>query len=144
MAPADRRIYVVRRLPAARIRTIGDTAAAWLSILLIAQVVASPPVILNNRVTDYLGARSYGLYLYHVLVRGLYMALVSGARGGDFNVHAPANQAAVILLSIGAASVSHRYIERPFLAFDKTRGPLGAISRYNGIFRFGRRIPSNV
>jgi peptidoglycan/LPS O-acetylase OafA/YrhL len=100
-------------LPAARIRTIGDTAAAWLSVLLIAQVVASPPAILNNRVTDYLGARSYGLYLYHVLVRGLYMALVPSARGGDFSVHGPANQIAVILLSIGAASISYRYVERP-------------------------------
>jgi len=113
-------------LPAARVRTIGDTAAAWLSILLIAQVVARPPAILNNRITNYLGARSYGLYLYHVLVRGLYMALVPSARGGNFNVHAPANQVVVILLSIAAASISYRYIERPILALGKTRNRLGA------------------
>jgi len=103
-------------LPVAPMRAMGDTAAAWLSILLIAQVVACPPAILNNRVTDYLGARSYGLYLYHVLVRGVWMALVPSARGGDFSVHGLANQAAVVLLSIGAASVSYRYVERPFLA----------------------------
>jgi peptidoglycan/LPS O-acetylase OafA/YrhL len=102
-------------LPGAWSHTIGDTAAAWLSVLLIAQVVASPPAILNNRGTSYLGARSYGLYLYHVLVRGLYMALVPSARGGNFNVHGLANQVAVVLLSIGAASVSYRYIERPIL-----------------------------
>ena len=112
-------------LPIAQVRTIGGTAVAWLSVFLIAQVVASPPVILNNRITDYLGARSYGLYLYHVLVRALYMAVVPSARGGNFNVHGPANQLGVILLSIGAASISYRYIERPILAFGKTPQPVG-------------------
>lgn len=103
------------RLPGALMHALGDTAAAWLSILLIAQVVARPPAILNNRVTDYLGARSYGLYLYHVLVRAVWMALVPSARGGDFSVHGLGNQVAVVLLSVGAASVSYRYVERPFL-----------------------------
>ena len=104
-------------LPGNRMLTVGDTAAAYFSVLLIANVVASPPVILNNRVTDYLGARSYGLYLYHVLVRGVYMALVPGANGGGFSVHGWTNQAAVVLLSIGAASVSYSYVERPFQAW---------------------------
>jgi peptidoglycan/LPS O-acetylase OafA/YrhL len=103
-------------LPAAQMLTVGDTAAAYFSVLLIANVVACPPAILNNRLTDYLGARSYGLYLYHVLVRGVYMALVPGANGGGFSVHGRLNQAAVVLLSIGAASVSYAYVEQPFLA----------------------------
>lgn len=103
-------------LPPAQMLTVGDTAATYISVLLIANVVASPPAILNNRVTDYLGARSYGLYLYHVLVRGVYMALVPSAHGAGFAIHGLANQVAVVLLSIGAASVSYTYVEQPFLA----------------------------
>lgn len=103
-------------LPAAQMLTVGDTAAAYFSVLLVANVVASPPAILNNRVTDYLGARSYGLYLYHVLVRGVYMALVPSANGAGFAVHGLANQVAVVFLSIGAASVSYAYVEQPLLA----------------------------
>jgi peptidoglycan/LPS O-acetylase OafA/YrhL len=98
---------------------IGDTAAAWCSALLIAQVVASPPRILNNRITDYLGARSYSLYLYHVLVRWIYMAIVPGSNGG-YAVHGVINQLAVIFLSIGAASLSYRYIHRATVS-DKTQ-----------------------
>ena len=110
-------------LPAAQMLTVGDTAAAYFSVLLIANVVASPPAILNNRVTDYLGARSYDLYLYHVLVRGVYMALVPSANGAGFAVHGLANQVAVVLLSIGAASVSYGYVERPLLArWRRSRG----------------------
>ncbi|HEX4136276.1 MAG TPA: acyltransferase [Bryobacteraceae bacterium] len=111
-------------LPSVQIRTIGNTVVAWLSVLLIAQVVASPPAILNNRVTSYLGNRSYGLYLYHVLVRGLYMALMPASRGTNFNVHGPANQVAVILLSIGAASLSYRYVERPLRSCKSFRAHL--------------------
>jgi peptidoglycan/LPS O-acetylase OafA/YrhL len=99
----------------------GDTAAAWCSAVLIAQVVASPPRVLNNRITDYLGARSYSLYLYHVLVRWIYMAMVPGSNGG-YAVHGVINQIAVTFLSIGAASLSYRYIEQPFL--KKRRGRL--------------------
>ncbi|MGA2715089.1 MAG: acyltransferase [Bryobacteraceae bacterium] len=68
-------------LPGNRMLTVGDTAAAYFSVLLIANVVASPPVILN------------------------------------FSVHGWTNQAAVVLLSIGAASVSYSYVERPFQAW---------------------------
>lgn len=98
--------------------TVGETAAAWCSALLIAQVVVSPPRILNNRLTNYLGARSYSLYLYHVLVRWVYMGVVHGANGSGYAVKGIVNQVAIAVLSIGAASLSYRYVEQPFL----TRG----------------------
>src|SRR5580704_3643289 len=61
--------------------SVGDTLAAWCSALLIAQVVEAPPRILNNRITDYLGALSYSLYLYHILVRWVYVVIVPGSNG---------------------------------------------------------------
>jgi peptidoglycan/LPS O-acetylase OafA/YrhL len=103
-------------MPAALLPTIGDTAAAWCSALLIVQTIAARPRILNNRITDYLGARSYSLYLYHVLVRVVYVGVVPGSKGPDYSVHGHLNQLAIILLSIGAASLSYQYVERPFLA----------------------------
>jgi peptidoglycan/LPS O-acetylase OafA/YrhL len=103
-------------MPAAQLPTVGDTAAAWLSALLIAQTAVSRPAILNNRVTDYLGARSYSLYLYHVLVRVVYVALVPGAFDPGYAIHGHMNQLTVIFLSLGAASLSYRFVEGPFLA----------------------------
>jgi peptidoglycan/LPS O-acetylase OafA/YrhL len=100
--------------------SVGDTLAAWCSALLIAQVVEAPPRILNNRVTDYLGALSYSLYLYHILVRWAYVVIVPGSNGG-YSVHGFTNQVAVTLLSIGAAALSYRYVERPFLAGKRGR-----------------------
>lgn len=108
-------------MPDAVFSSVGDTVGAWCSALLIAQVVASPPRFLNNRITDYLGARSYSLYLYHILVRWVYVVIVPGSNGG-FSVHGFMNQVAVSVLSIGAASFSYRYIEQPFL--KKRRGEL--------------------
>lgn len=101
-------------MPEALFSRVGDTVAAWCSALLIAQVVESRPVILNNRVTDYLGALSYSLYLYHILVRWVYVVIVPGSNAG-YSVHGLTNQVAVALISIGAAALSYRYIERPFL-----------------------------
>ncbi len=103
-------------MPAAQLSTVGDTAAAWLSALLIAQTIVSRPLILNNRITDYLGARSYSLYLYHVLVRVVYVGLVPGSSEPGYAVHGHGNQLAVIFLSVGAAWLSYRFVERPFLA----------------------------
>jgi len=103
-------------MPAAQLPTVGDTAAAWFSALLIAQTAVSRPRILNNRVTDYLGARSYSVYLYHVLVRVVYVALVPGAFDSGYAIHGNMNQLAVIFLSLGAASLSYRFVKRPFLA----------------------------
>jgi peptidoglycan/LPS O-acetylase OafA/YrhL len=47
------------------------------------------------------------------------MAVVPAANGG-YAVHGLINQIAVAFLSIGAASISYRYVERPFLV--KRRG----------------------
>ena len=108
-------IVICNIMPGVLWPPFADTAAAWCSAILVAQVVAAPPRILNNRVTDYLGALSYSLYLYHVMVRWVYMAVVPGSNGGSA-VHGVVNQVAVTMLSIGAAALSYRYVERPFLA----------------------------
>jgi peptidoglycan/LPS O-acetylase OafA/YrhL len=93
--------------------TRSDTLAVYASALLIACTVYAPPLLLNNRVTQFLGERSYSLYLYHVMVRGVYMGLVPGAADGSFAVHGWGNRFAVIALSIGAAAISYTYVEEP-------------------------------
>jgi peptidoglycan/LPS O-acetylase OafA/YrhL len=114
-------------MPETLFASFGDTLAAWCSALLIAQVVEAPPRILNNRVTDYLGALSYSLYLYHILVRWVYVVIVPGSNGG-YSVIGLTNQVAVTLLSIGAAALSYRYIERPFLKRRQDRQWQGALT----------------
>jgi peptidoglycan/LPS O-acetylase OafA/YrhL len=102
-------------LPLAWWHRSANTIAAYCSAALIVQTVHSAPFILNNRVAGALGAWSYSLYLYHVLVRWVYMRLVPGAGDGGLSVHGWVNRLAVIALSLLAAWASYRFVELPWL-----------------------------
>jgi peptidoglycan/LPS O-acetylase OafA/YrhL len=102
-------------LPQPWLHATATTIAAYCSAALIIQTVTWVPAVLNNRITKALGAWSYSLYLYHVLVRWVYMALVPSANDGSHTVHGWINRFAVIALSILASWTSYRFIELPWL-----------------------------
>jgi peptidoglycan/LPS O-acetylase OafA/YrhL len=102
-------------LPLPWLHATADTVAAYCSAALIIQTIHSTPFILNNRIAAALGAWSYSLYLYHVLVRWIYMQLVQGASDGSVTVHGWRNRIAVIALSIVASWASYRFVELPWL-----------------------------
>jgi peptidoglycan/LPS O-acetylase OafA/YrhL len=79
---------------------------AWqipLASLGAALVVVSPPQLLAWKPLAALGAISYGFYLWH-------MPITIAARSLDLPLYGPLS----IILAIGGAAISWRYIERPF------------------------------
>jgi peptidoglycan/LPS O-acetylase OafA/YrhL len=65
--------------------------------------------ILNTRVLAYLGVLSYGMYLVHEI------ALRYLGPGGAFR------GAAALALTIAAAAIMHRFVERPLARFRQRR-----------------------
>jgi peptidoglycan/LPS O-acetylase OafA/YrhL len=68
-------------------------------------------VSLENRILDYLGRISYGLYMFHPLgiAAALALARYAGATG-DFVVYP-----LTLAFTAGTAALSYRYLETPFL-----------------------------
>lgn len=85
------------------------------SVLMLVGTLGGP--FLRGAVVIYLGRISYGLYVFHGL--GLILAALV------FGPHSPGNLALGLLMTIAMASISYRYLERPFLRLKRrfTRVP---------------------
>jgi peptidoglycan/LPS O-acetylase OafA/YrhL len=99
------------------------TGAAALAALATGALVAAPLVlqwtrgrcwrVLDNRVMDWLGVRSYSIYLVHfaIGVELVPLARQAGSAWGAFAL----TLALCAPLSVAAAALVYRFVERPFL-----------------------------
>lgn len=91
--------------------------------IIILNIAANPDSVfkLENKVLNYLGQISFGLYMYHELAIGLSIRFLKDL-SFNFNNNGPnfLLYAFAILLTIGVASLSYYFLERPFLKL-KTR-----------------------
>ncbi|BBU62042.1 hypothetical protein MSC49_19770 [Methylosinus sp. C49] len=69
--------------------------------------------ILSNRPLAYLGAISYGVYLWHLPILALFIA-----SGSEFGL---AQKGVAFLLTVAIASASHRLLEQPLLRWNAER-----------------------
>ena len=91
--------------------------------IIILNVSVNPHSVLKleNKVLNYLGQISFGLYMYHELVIGLSIRFLKNLSlnfnkiGPNFILYSFA-----LLLTIGVASLSYYFLEKPFLKL-KTR-----------------------
>lgn len=85
-----------------------DVAMVWLVTCACARPVNPLSPLLSNRVVRYVGSISYGMYLVHMLAANSVRRLFPAAPAlGIF--------ASTLGLTIVAAALSHRFVERPFL-----------------------------
>jgi len=98
---------------------------SMLSMFLIA-LVAHPSLaagkIFSNRVFDYIGSRSYGIYLWQLPVFAL-------AAGKIVHVTAWYHVIWQLLLIWGLAELSYRFVEKPVIAFDFSK-PIGRLKKF--------------
>lgn len=90
-----------------------DYTVALASGLLIVNIAAGQLVI-ENRITRWLGDVSYGVYLWHMLI--LFVAGLVGLRG-------IALCSATIAATLALATITHRHVESPFLRKRKPVAP---------------------
>lgn len=89
---------------------------AVLSIVCIASQLNNPIINLENRVCDFVGKISYGIYVIHPLLIFGISALYRGA-----NLHLPTTVATILIYCIITAAtifvawLSYRFFESPFL-----------------------------
>jgi len=112
-----------------------DTGAffpGWLALLPVlgtAAVIAGgddhpygPTVILRNRPMQWIGSRSYSLYLWHWPA----LIIAEGRAGGPLNV---GERIGAVLIACGAAELSYRLVENPIrharMFNERTRPALG-------------------
>jgi len=88
-----------------------DIAVYALGVVLVS-TVARPGRFLNNPISRYLGVISYSLYLCHAVVREILWPMIV-PRLPLHNTGAAF--LAQLLLAVGAASLLHYLVERPFL-----------------------------
>jgi peptidoglycan/LPS O-acetylase OafA/YrhL len=113
--------------------------AAMTVAVLIMNMAANPRSVLKaeNRVLDYLGKISYGLYVYHMFAVIVVVRLCSGYLGIS-DLSSPPSYTClltvVFLLTIGVSHLSYIFLEHPVLRL-KTRfsrfvsGDLAAVQR---------------
>ncbi len=89
----------------------------FLVIILNAAANKYSLLILSGRNIRFLGNISYGIYMYHPMVIGLSIGLLSGILGLDLNELAPSLllYTVVFTLTIAVASLSYVGIEKRFL-----------------------------
>jgi peptidoglycan/LPS O-acetylase OafA/YrhL len=81
------------------------TIVPWLSVVAIVVACGSAPRWMSSSVARYLGRRSYALYLWHFALLLLVGNLTSSFLAAT----------AAVLVSLGAAELSWRFVESPFL-----------------------------
>lgn len=105
------------------------TACLWIygySLLFLTAGLLILTVQEPNRVTrafsftplTYLGKISYGIYIYHILIRSFLLFLSPAIFNTAFGA------ILLLLLSVGVAAVSYRWIETPFLALKARVGTI--------------------
>ena len=94
-------------------QTAGLSIASLLSAVVIASLQHETPLksLLSTRPLVYLGKISYGFYLWH------YPLVLALSKYGNMG------KLAALMLSLGLASASYRYIELPFLTLKKHFAP---------------------
>ena len=96
---------------------IGDDVAfpGWIALvpvlgtaaLLLGGASSDGPVVLGSRPAQWVGRVSYSLYLWHWPLLVLPVLVTGDALG-------PGERAALVVLAVGLAEVSERWVERPF------------------------------
>jgi peptidoglycan/LPS O-acetylase OafA/YrhL len=74
--------------------------------------------ITRNRVIQYLGVISYGIYLYHMPVPFVYRS-IAGRFFPSFHMSPGVFMVFCFAVTIGLAAVSYKYIETPFLKLKR-------------------------
>lgn len=87
---------------------------ALISLLVIVAGLLRKP-ILENKVMNYLGQISYGIYVIHPLLIYVLTRIVQPARFMTNNVATVVVFVTITVLTIGLASLSYKYFEMPFL-----------------------------
>jgi peptidoglycan/LPS O-acetylase OafA/YrhL len=99
-------------------------AVLYLAIVLIAGFASQGLVgaILRMAVLRELGRISYGLYLYHQMVRDLFFGVLFGTTAWLSGWEAWLATLEAFLLTVLLAELSWHYLEKPLIAWSKTTG----------------------
>lgn len=118
----------------AHVRGLAEEAAQIvLYTWLIVNVAANPRniILVENRVFDYLGTISYGIYMLHMIAiygtSGLFRR--SSRWNGNLWLYSAAYYGVALGLTILLAHLSYRYLESPFLRMKDRRFSLPAAPR---------------
>jgi peptidoglycan/LPS O-acetylase OafA/YrhL len=89
--------------------------------LIVLSQVLSPSRLIVNRLTLYVGQRSFGVYLLHPLAILATQSLIQGLSEIYGVVGVPIGMALVLFLAVGAASVSYALIEAPCMNLGRRK-----------------------
>ena len=96
------------------------------NLLLIMNVALNPKtwITFENRILNYLGEISYGIYIYHILcIHLMVLALLWLGKFENSHLNTIFLYATSIPLTVLCASVSHHFFEKPFLAMRERFKP---------------------
>jgi peptidoglycan/LPS O-acetylase OafA/YrhL len=101
---------------------INSVIYSLLFIILILNISTNPLFVLKleNPVLTYLGKISYGIYIFHIFVIGMTMAVLMkfiDIKNEWFDMVLAHGISA--LMTIGVASLSYEYVEKPFLSLKE-------------------------
>ena len=97
-------------------------AVCFLIIILNASTNPKPLLKIENKITDYLGIISYGIYMYHLLMVVLVLNFLKHylGWGGEMSLFQNLTiYGACFGLTVLASSLSYRYLEKPFIRMKK-------------------------
>lgn len=88
-------------------------------VLILNQGSGRPLIRLENRLLDFLGGISFGIYVYHPVLIFLLSFLLRDVLPGAYYQKLALVYATVVGGTIGVAYLSLTYLEKPFLAFKE-------------------------
>ena len=100
---------------------------AFVSLFVIMSGLLRKP-LLENRVMNYLGQISYGIYVIHPLLLYILTRLIHTAEFMQNDVASVVIFVAITALTIGIASLSYKYFEMPFL---RMKGKFSVVQSIN-------------
>ncbi len=107
-------IVIVFGESTAHVTALWITAAVYASVVLVASLVAQPTALLSRslawRPLQWIGQRSYGLYLWHFTAFSVVATLNLPQRHIHFT-----RFVVEFAATFAVATVSYRFVERPFL-----------------------------
>jgi peptidoglycan/LPS O-acetylase OafA/YrhL len=106
------------------INTIGYTLLAVCGTSLIAMVLREgiTSSLMNWRVLRWLGRYSYGIYIFHMMLGGVYVGFLTSHIHSKIILHA-ALPLANLIITLPLAWLSFRLYEQPFLRLKRYFGP---------------------